>query len=196
MAVIRRGASKDGWFAVAEDGSSFFIPPEVFAEYSLYDGMEVDGEQLRDLERSCLLRRIRRKAADLLAGREHSRQQLRLKLLQRSFPAEEADLVLDDLEEMSLLDDRRFAETWVHARLRRNPEGKVRLAAGLASRGVSRDVADDVLSGISTDEALERAYGKLAARPSMTREKIVAALMRKGFSFHDISRLPGLDRTD
>ncbi len=196
MAVIRRGASEDGWFAVGEDGSSFFIPPEVFAEYSLYDGMEVAGEQLWDLERSCLLLRIRRKAFDLLAGREHSRQQLRLKLLQRSFPDDGVDQVLDDLEERSLLDDRRFAETWTSSRLRRNPEGKARLAAGLAARGVSRGMIEEVLSGISTDEALERAFGKLAARPSMTEEKLVAALMRKGFSYGDIRRILELHRTD
>ncbi len=189
MAVVRRGASGDGWFAVSEEGSSFFIPPSLFMEFQLREGMELSGEQLGQLASACLMWQIRKKAVELLSRREHSRHELRLKLLNRSYPAALVEPVLDEMEQRSYLDDRRFAETWINSRLRRNPEGRARLSAGLAARGVSRDIIDDALRFADCTAALEQVYEKLSSRPSMTKEKLLRALMRKGFSYAEIQRM-------
>ena len=59
---------------------------------------------------------IRAKALDLLARREHSRLELRQKLVQRGFPSDRIEPVLDQLVEERLLDENRYAELYACAR--------------------------------------------------------------------------------
>ena len=53
---------------------------------------------------------IRAKAMELLARREHSRLELRQKLMQRGFPTERIESVLDQLVADRLLHEGRYAE--------------------------------------------------------------------------------------
>jgi len=72
---------------------------------------------------------------DLLARREHARLELRRKLMQRDFPADEIDAALDRLEADGLLSDERFAEAFVRQRAGRG-YGPLRIRQELRERGV------------------------------------------------------------
>ncbi|MEJ2060989.1 MAG: regulatory protein RecX [Gammaproteobacteria bacterium] len=76
---------------------------------------------------------------DLLARREHSRAELRQKLLQRDFDAQEVEDALDGLEADRLLDDARFAESYVHYRRGRG-FGPLRIRQELQQRGVGSEL--------------------------------------------------------
>ncbi len=71
----------------------------------------------------------------LLAGREHSRSELRSKLCARAFDPDSVDAVLDGLVASGLLSDARFAEQFVMSRRRRGL-GPIRIRAELLQRGV------------------------------------------------------------
>jgi len=188
MAVIRRGASGDGWYAFPEEGSSFYIPPSIAQEFSLEDGMVLTGEIFSELAERCCYWQAMKKAVELLARREHSRKELGDKLKQRDFPGETVSSVLHALEQRSYLDDRRFAESWVRTRLRKKPEGRRRLASGLASKGVSRETAEGVLDGIDFDRVLAQAGEQLKSRSKKSREKLIRSLAARGFSYGEIMR--------
>ena len=81
---------------------------------------------------------IRAKALELLARREHSRLELRQKLLQRGFPIERIEPVLDRLIEERLLDEGRYAELYACARADKG-YGPLRIARELRERGVPDD---------------------------------------------------------
>ena len=92
------------------------------------------------------------RAVGLLARREHSRSELRRKLLRRrtSETASEglgarADAVLDDLARRGLLSDVRFAESFIRRGIDRG-HGPLKIRAGLRSRGVAEDIIDDALT--------------------------------------------------
>jgi regulatory protein len=72
---------------------------------------------------------------DLLARREHSRRELRTKLISRNFSPLEVDVVLDQLAEEGLLSDERFAEAYVASCLCRG-HGPKRIRKELEERGV------------------------------------------------------------
>ena len=77
---------------------------------------------------------------DLLARREHSMEELRVKLRARGFEDGEAvERELGRLCAEGLLSDARFAEAFVHAHRRRG-EGPLRIAAGLRERAVTAEV--------------------------------------------------------
>jgi len=90
----------------------------------------------------------RRRALDLLARREHSRLELERKLRTREHHEAVIAAVLDQLEADSLLSDRRFAESFVRARIARG-QGPNRIRMELIERGVAE--CDQALSEAGCD---------------------------------------------
>lgn len=105
------------------------------------------------------------RALRLLSTREHSRFELRRKLLRgRVTDATTArlDSVLDDLACRSLLSDVRFAESFLRRGVDRG-HGPLKIRAGLRSRGVAEDIIDNTLT-FSDDFWLDRARAAQAKR--------------------------------
>src|ERR1700744_6429716 len=75
------------------------------------------------------------KALGLLARREHSRRELKLKLRQGGYEGDEAGEALDRLGEQHYQDDDRFAEMLVRSRVGQG-YGPMRLRAELKSHGL------------------------------------------------------------
>jgi len=77
------------------------------------------------------------KAIALLARREHSRQELQIKLLQRQYPICEIEQVLNKLEQENLLCEQRYIGSYI--RLARNKGyGPLKICAQLQKRGIDR----------------------------------------------------------
>lgn len=93
---------------------------------------------------------IRAKALELLARHEHSRLELRQKLIQRGYPSESVGSVLDRLMEERLLDESRYAELYACARADKG-YGPLRIARELRERGVPEDVVAATLAVLEGD---------------------------------------------
>lgn len=97
---------------------------------------------------------VRLAAMNLLARREHARDELRTKLLKRFGSEGErvktVDQALARLEEQGLQSDERFTEAFVTARERQG-KGPLRIAQELRQKGVS-----DSLVSLYLDEGDER----------------------------------------
>jgi regulatory protein len=114
----------------------------------------------------------------ILAGRPHSSAELRRKLRQRGHDADEVEATLTRLGEAGYLDDRAFAQSLVG--WRSGKRGRRAMASELAARGVSRDVAMDVLGELDPAAELEAAR-RLVARDSDDPRRAAARLRRRGF---------------
>lgn len=79
-------------------------------------------------------------ALRLLARREHSRQELMLKLRQRKLDSAIISLVLDDYEREGWLDDDRFSDIYSRQRIE-SGYGPVKVLAELQQRGIHRPPA-------------------------------------------------------
>jgi len=178
------------------DGSSFFVPRTVVESEELDVGTELTPARVARLTSLGEAALAREKALALLAIRDHSRFQLALKLKSRGFGSAVIAQTLEYLIERGYLDDLRFARLWVASRLRRNPEGRSLLAAGLSRAGVSRECATEALLEFSEEderEAMERAADRLRGRRSLSADKLAASLLRKGFPVRAVRRLAGLE---
>lgn len=76
-------------------------------------------------------------ALRLLARREHSRQELELKLRQRKFDSALIDEVLDEYEEKDWLNNERFADIFARQRVDQG-YGPMKILAELQQRGIFR----------------------------------------------------------
>ena len=73
-------------------------------------------------------------AMNLLARREHSRAELKEKLLKREFEPDEVEATVASLADRNLISDERFAESFATGRIRRG-QGPVRIRQELRQRG-------------------------------------------------------------
>ena len=85
-------------------------------------------------------RKLKERALDLLSRRDHSKVELRQKLIQKGTQVEEIGPLLDELEDIGYLDDRRFAESFVRFRAGK-AWGRRRYGQELAKRGVDSEIA-------------------------------------------------------
>ncbi|MBL7007333.1 MAG: regulatory protein RecX [Spirochaetia bacterium] len=190
---IERGVNRNSFVAAAEDGSSFFVPGKFAEQLHLYNGQELTEYEYSTLKDKIDFWRAESKAVDLLAVREHSTAELRIKLARREFSEKTINHVITSLTESCLLSDRRYAETWIRVRLRKNPEGRAMLSAGLARKGVDRSVIREVLDECIDEEtladALESAAAKLLRSRNMGRDKMLRALIRRGFDYGHVLKV-------
>ncbi len=93
---------------------------------------------------------VRAKALELLARREHSRLELRQKLLQRGYPSALIEPALEQLIEERLLDEGRYAEIYACGRADKG-YGPLRIARELRERGVLEDQVAATLATLEND---------------------------------------------
>ena len=138
------------------------------------------------------------KALGLLARREHSRRELKLKLRQGGYEGEEASAAIDRLGEQHYQDDDRFAETLLRSRIAQG-YGPMRLKVELKSHGLPdariRELLDaaEVDWVVSAASQLRRRYGTAAVTDPAERARRAQFLLRRGFAAATVRRVTHAD---
>ncbi len=131
---------------------------------------------------------------DLLAYREHSRKQLADKLAQRGYATDDIEATLESLQADNLLNDERFAESYLHQRMRKG-FGPLRIRHELSEKGIGDDIIRLQMEGHADawlelmQQQREKTFGPLI--PEDYREKMKQArfLQNRGFSPESVMRL-------
>ena len=176
-------------------GPSFFLRLSYLKEVlpaSLLPGTEFSGGPETDILDAGMAYAVERKAVSYLDRSEQCRFILSAKLTAKGFEKKYIDVALDYLEAHSWLSDARYARAWLNNRMISRSEGRSRLAAGLAARGISRETASEALDEFftTTDEAAlcRRALEK-CRRLGKNEEKTRIYLRTCGFPFHLIEQM-------
>lgn len=153
---------------------------------------------------------LRGRGVQLLSQREHSRQELRRKLLQhlRGAPPEaepseiDADRQVDEvvawLQDKGYFNEQRFVESRVHVRAARY--GNLRIRQELAQHGVALD--DGTAQALKHSELARaqavwaRKFGGEAAADAALRARQVRFLAARGFSAEVIRRVVNVVKGD
>ena len=128
-------------------------------------------------------------AVSYLERAEHSTELLRRKLKQKGHSDTAIQKALEYAQKRNWLSDERYAGAFLRNRSIRKAEGRTRLLAELAVRGISRDTAEKALEEFFAQKSeaslLEKAADKLK-KQGKTKEQAQQALIRLGFSWSDI----------
>jgi len=126
------------------------------------------------------------RALGMLARREHSRRELKLKLRRKGYEGDEAGEALDRLNEQHYQDDDRFAEMLVRSRASQG-YGPMRLRAELKSHGLSDARIRAVLDAAEVDwqanalAQLRRRFGAGSTPDRDEKARRAQFLLRRGF---------------
>lgn len=139
-------------------------------------------------------RTVRECALALLEFRDRTEQELRQKLKEREYSAEEIDETVLFLKEYRYLDDEAYAGRYIRSCAARKSRRQIR--AELERKGVSREVIDLQLQEEEVDEdsQIRKLLVKKGYEPGKRMEpaeyrRIMAALGRRGFSGEAIRRV-------
>ena len=137
---------------------------------------------------------IRAKAIELLVRREHSRLELRQKLMQRGFPAEGIDSALNALAEEGLLNESRYAEIYACSRADKG-YGPLRIASELRERGIPQELVEQALAGLENDwpsklsELHRKRFKSLTPADTAGRMQQTRVFRQHGFTQDQIRQL-------
>ena len=193
MTITRLSETKKGRFAVFADGEFLFsVHKDIFlARPELALGKNLPVELLEEIRLEDEAWSCKEKALTLLEYSSRSAGALAEKLRQH-YPPETVEATIQRLTELGLLNDldygRRLAADLLH--LRKYSLGRVRQA--LYQRKLDREVIDEVMEELEdTDqigpivELVQKKYLPKLREPQ-GRQKVAAALQRRGYGWDDI----------
>ncbi len=176
---------------ILDTGEQYWIRKTDFHESGFFEQEEYNHDDLLLKIRVLQYPHALNHAVAMLAKRPCSKSEIRTRLIQKRFSEDVSDLVVYKLEKENLLNDKDFCEQWIQSRLSRR-YGPARIRMELKMKGIEENYITDGLSSLDTDEALHNAcilaykYWR-RTKPDedirKTRQKIITALVRKGYSW-------------
>ncbi|MDD5731483.1 MAG: RecX family transcriptional regulator [Patescibacteria group bacterium] len=176
----------------------FGLDEGVVARFGLYEKMEIDQGLIDQIENEEVNAKAFNAAANFLKTRERSGKEIRDKLKTKEYSENIIEKVLEKLERLDIVNDRRFAEMFVRDRMKLKPKGKKVLQLELAQKGINRDIVDEVLNemlgGDNELELAKRVLEKIEKKYSglegnVRRDKIIKYLLSKGFSYNIVEKV-------
>lgn len=133
---------------------------------------------------------LRNTALRLLARREHSKQELTLKLLARFKDKDKVTAVVNDLSTSHWCDENRFIEQMIKAKLARG-YGPLFIEHFLRSKGIDKTVAAEALRSPEFDwfATAKAVFDKRFGHPAADRKeraKQIRFLQNRGFTHEQI----------
>lgn len=132
------------------------------------------------------LQEAERDAVRLLAPREHSRLELRRKLLQRDHAPEIVEEALSRLQEQGLLSDERFVEQYIAMR-RKKGYGPVRIRQELRERGINDTMIHEWMDErdgewlVSMKQVVQKKFSVLVDADYKEQARLARFLEYRGF---------------
>lgn len=139
-------------------------------------------------------------ALNLLTARQYTTRNLRRKIVQKGFPATDADETIERLTANGILDDARYASQFARSKLLGPGASKRRIRQQLFQRGIGGEIADAAIAAVVEDEEIDLdavvekdARKKLASlgtlEPLVVKRRLYAHLARRGYNVDEINRV-------
>ncbi len=163
---------------------------DFWLENYIPDGTEIDEEEWEELQLKINYRKAFNKCADLLSRRSHSIRELREKLL-RTVDEQSAELVIEKYIELGYLNDEDFALNYSEHLFKNKNYSPYQVKQELIKKGINSEIINNILEDneTNTPESIIKIINKLylnKLRAEGGKDKVIAALMRRGFGYSDI----------
>lgn len=175
-----------------DDEFAFSLSDELVILNKLAVGKDVNLLPLKELAEEDAFSRALSASYDLLGRSEKTEKQLREYLAKKEYDETTVGRVTDRLKELGYLDDRAYAERFAETC---SGMGKRAIRYKLVSRGVPRDVIEDVLATVPEETFREdalllarRQQARVAALPlKEQKRKLSDFLARRGYDWDTVS---------
>lgn len=190
---------RQGRFNVYVDGAyAFPVSEEVLIKYRLFKGMEVDELLINQLKKADDVSKLHSRALDFLAHHLRTDHEVREKLAEITEDSNAIDSVIAKLRRQRLIDDRKYADSYVRTVVREAKNGPDWIRRHLKDKRVKADLIEASLVQYYP-EATAIEIGAEVAQKQLSHHKHDSAkmainktknlLMRRGFNFSLIDEI-------
>ncbi len=174
------------------------LDAQVFLQSGLKPGDQVSDQELFELIQASDARRAQEKALYLLEYRNYSKRELTEKIARTAASREAAQAAAGRMEELGLIDDRRFGEDYAKELFSRKGYGARRAAQELRRKGLDQELVQELVekygspeqSGENIRRVLEKKYPGWQ-EDEKVRRRAFAALQRLGYSYQEVREAMG-----
>lgn len=166
---------KDGRFVLQVAGKSFAtVSLDILERLRLAVGGEVSPELAARIGEEASALGAYDRALNMLAFQARSARDLRRRLVQKGEEPAHVDAAIERLVANGLLDDASFARQFARSRVAGQGASKRRLQQDLFKRGVGREVADEAIAEVLSDEGVDE--GEVVERVARKKARSLAKL--------------------
>ena len=160
---------KDRYNIFIDDEFRFGLDEGTLIKFDLRKGIEVSEQEIEKIENEEVNAKAFNAAASFLKTRERSCKEIRDKLKTKEFSENAIEKVLEKLERLNIVNDKRFTEMFVRDRMKLKPKGKRVLFQELSQKGIDRYIIEDVLNEmLDGDNEIDLAKRVLEKAASIT----------------------------
>lgn len=191
MIITDYKMTKQGRVALFVDGEFLFsVHPDTFAVMHLSVGSELDEDAVHELEAQTQLKNAKKKALSLLSYKEYTSRQL-IERLKRNVSEHAAQLAVDRMEELGLVNDDDYAVRFARDLSRRKQFGVLRIRQEMRRRGLTDEQIESAVSLLDANpveqvrQLLEKKY-PMAWEDEKVKKRAFSAMMRRGYRAEDV----------
>jgi regulatory protein len=187
---IKQQVRRQGRYSVfVDDKYAFSFSENGLLERGITIGQELDEVQLKELKQASADDKVYNNALAYALLRPRSRWEMEQYLKRKHCSPPLADQILNKLSDIDLLDDEKFARSWVANRRLLKATSRRRLLQELRAKRVPDTIAQNAVGDDETDE--RQVLTEIIARKRkqsryQDEEKLMQYLSRQGFSYGDI----------
>lgn len=178
--------------AVLSNGKTIYIDSETAYKYRVDTATEYSDEEFEEILYDSEYNLTKNRAFNILEYRAHSKKELFDKLCQKT-DEDTAWAVVEKMCELDLVNDKALLRDKLENLLNVKKYGIKRAMNDLLLKGFDREEIEETIEEMEYDEystvceIIEHRYADdLPESDIKERQKIVATLMRRGFSYDDI----------
>lgn len=163
--------------------------------YEIEEGKEITEDACNKLLCDVVLNRAKQKAIAILKFMDRTEFELKKKLAEADYPQGIIDRTISYLYEYQYINDERFTSSYI--RLKKEYKSRLVIRNDLLSKGIDKQLLDKVIAEEYSSEehdpediAIQKAIAKKTSDTSSLsweeKQKLIASLYRKGYSFEKI----------
>ena len=179
--------------SVFVDGEySFSLDDTDMVRLKVKIGNEITEDEIEIFNKECNLSKAKNRIMQLINRKAATKKMIADDLYKHGFDKEIIDIALDEFERLGYIDDELFAIEYAKAAYSFKRHGKVRIISDLVYKGVPRDIAQNVIDDLDTDEResiteiMTERFSNADFSDYKEKQRVVRYFASRGFKLSDI----------
>lgn len=200
MKIEKFSKNKDGMYLITlEDGNKIKIHEDLILKYELLLSKKLDSSLLEEIQNENRIYEIYNIALKYIKTKLRSKREIKEYLIKKGYSVEDSILVIEMLSKQGYLDDKVYANSYVHDKILMSSYGPNKIKDELQKLGIDNSIVEDALSCFDNfleKERIEKLVNKYiksnhTKSELILKKKIQMSLINLGYSTHLINQILG-----
>jgi len=191
-AIKKQVKNPDRYSVFIDTRYSFSLSSEALLSSGLIVGQELTAEELKQQKEQSADDKMYNACLNLIARRMRSKGEIELYLKRKKVSPTLLSNILNKLSEKGLIDDKKFASSFINDRNLLKPTSRRKLILELRSKNVPGDIINEVIEDDDQQEKtnlIRIVENKRRQSKYKDDQKLMQYLSRQGFNYSDIKEV-------